>query len=219
MKNKIAKIISLITVAPIMALGLLTLLYFSSNSFHNLTHYLFAIIYLTVLPILAYPLQKVLPRFKDKGRKGQRELAFIMVILGYTLGIISAFVLKAPIQYLIIYLAYFLSGISLALINKLSKVKASGHACGVAGPIVMSIYLLGGYTWFFILLIPIVFWSRLTMGRHTIQRTYSRITSSYPRYFFISHHYSLETIYKLPTKDDPNKQLLSIVLSSFLVLG
>lgn len=169
MKNKIAKIISLITVAPIMALGLLTLLYFSSNSFHNLTHYLLAIIYLTVLPILAYPLQKLLPSFKGKGRKGQRELAFIMVILGYTLGIISAFVLKAPIQYLIIYLAYFLSGLSLALINKLSKVKASGHACGVAGPIVMSIYLLGGYTWFFILLIPIVFWSRLIMGRHTIQ--------------------------------------------------
>jgi hypothetical protein len=168
MKKEIAKIIGLITVAPIMAFGMLTLLYFTGNdNFSNLGHYLLAIIYLTVLPILAYPLQKILPKFKDEGRAGQRKLAFIMVVFGYTLGIISALILKAPAQYLLIYLAYFLSGIILALINKLSKTKASGHACGVVGPIVMCIYLLGGYAWFFVLLMPIVFWSRLTMGRHT----------------------------------------------------
>lgn len=169
MKNKIAKLISFATVAPVMAFAMLTILYFfGSTPFHNLSNYVLAAVYLTLLPILAYPLQKVLPKFKDKGRSGQRELAFIMVILGYTLGMISALVFKAPAQYLMIYLAYFLSGAGLALINKLSKLKASGHACGVTGPIVMCIYLLGGYSWIFIILIPIVFWSRMKMGRHTL---------------------------------------------------
>jgi hypothetical protein len=170
MKNRIAKLISFATVAPVMAFVMLTVLYFLGNGlFHSLSNYVLAVVYLTVLPILAYPLQKVLPKFKDKGRKGQRELAFIMVILGYTLGMISALVFKASAQYLMIYLAYFLSGASLALINKLSKVKASGHACGVTGPVVMSIYLLGGCSWAFIILIPIVFWARIKMGRHTLK--------------------------------------------------
>ncbi len=153
-----------------MAFAMLTVLYFlGSTPFHSLSNYILAVVYLTVLPILAYPLQKVLPKFKDKGRSGQRELAFIMVILGYTLGIISALIFRAPAQYLMIYLAYFLSGASLALINKLSKVKASGHTCGITGPVVMSIYLLGGYSWSFIILIPIVFWARMKMGRHTLR--------------------------------------------------
>ena len=170
MKKELAKIISLVTVAPVMAFAVLTLLYFAGgNNFHNLAQYALAIFYLMVLPILAYPLQKVLPRFKEKGRSGQRELAFIMVILGYTLGMISAFVFRAPAEYMIIYFAYFLSGASLALINKFSKIRASGHACGVMGPIVTCIYFLGRYSWFLLFLMPIVFWSRMTMGRHTLR--------------------------------------------------
>jgi hypothetical protein len=173
MKNKTAELISFATVAPVMAFAMLTVLYFGgSSSFHSLSDYILAVVYLTVLPILAYPLQKVLPQFKEKGRKGQRELAFIMVILGYTLGMASALVFRAPAQYLMIYLAYFLSGASLALINKLSKVKASGHACGVTGPVVMSIYLLGGYSWISVILIPIVFWARMKMGRHTLKELF-----------------------------------------------
>ncbi|MFA6940682.1 MAG: hypothetical protein WCQ54_06810 [Clostridiaceae bacterium] len=170
MEKKTAKIISYITIAPVMAFGMLTLLYFTHNcDFKGLTHYIFSVIYLTVLPILAYPMQKILPKFKDKGRDGQRKLAFIMVVLGYTLGIISALILKAPKNYLTIYLGYFLSGIILTLINKLLKIKASGHACGVMGPVLICIYFIGKYSWLFLLLIPIVFWSRLTMGRHTLR--------------------------------------------------
>ncbi|MDV3429060.1 MAG: hypothetical protein LIR50_18870, partial [Bacillota bacterium] len=48
-------------------------------------------------------------------------------------------------------------------------IKASGHACGVMGPVLICIYFLGKYSWFFLLIIPIVFWSRLKMGRHTLR--------------------------------------------------
>lgn len=171
MKKNIAKIISYITVAPVLAFFMLTILYLARrHEFQGVTHYLLSVFYLTVLPILAYPLQKILPEFKDKGRDGQRKLAFIMVVLGYTLGMASALLLKSTINYLTIYLAYFMSGIILTVINKLFKIKASGHACGVMGPVVLCIYFIGNYCWLFLLLLPIVFWSRLMMGRHTLKQ-------------------------------------------------
>lgn len=170
MEKKAAKIISYITIAPVLAFGMFTLLYFTRRSdFQGLAYYILSVIYFTVLPISAYPIQKFLPKFKDKGRDGQRKLAFIMVVIGYTLGIISALLLKAPKNYLTIYIAYFLSGVILTLINKLLKIKASGHACGVMGPVLICIYFIGKYSWFFLLIIPIVFWSRLKMGRHTLR--------------------------------------------------
>jgi len=170
MKEKSAKIISYVTIAPVMAFCMLTFLYFAdSRHFQNSTYYILAVICLTVIPILAYPVQPLLPQFKDEGRNGQRKLAFIFVILGYTLGITSAFVFNAPEPYLIIYISYFLSGLILTIVNKLLKIKASGHACGVMGPIIICIYFFGNYSWLFLLLLPIVFWSRMKIGRHTLK--------------------------------------------------
>ncbi|MBC3887995.1 hypothetical protein GH810_06700 [Acetobacterium paludosum] len=170
MKAKAAKIISIITIAPIMSFCMFSFLYVAdSGHFQNLTNYLLAVICFAFIPILAYPLQKFLPKFKDKGRDGQRKLAFIFVILGYTLGLISAFIAKAPIQYLMIYISYFLSGLILTFVNKILKIKASGHACGVMGPVVVCIYFLGNFSWLFLLLLPIVFWARMKIGRHTLK--------------------------------------------------
>ena len=40
----------------------------------------------------------------------------------------------------IIYLEYLLCGIGMLLLNKAFKVKASGHACGIVGPMLLFIY-------------------------------------------------------------------------------
>lgn len=96
--------------------------------------------FLCVLPILAYPLQKYIPHFKDKGREGQRSLAMIFSAVGYLLGTLVAFITGAPAELKIIYLEYLLCGIAMLVLNKAFKLKASGHACGIVGPILLMIY-------------------------------------------------------------------------------
>jgi Mn2+/Fe2+ NRAMP family transporter len=73
--TKLSKIIRVVTVAPLMALLMLLILGSGDASFFGgLLHFLLAVIFLTIFPVLAYPLQPFFPSFKDKGR-GQRTLA------------------------------------------------------------------------------------------------------------------------------------------------
>lgn len=166
--QKLAKVISILTVAPLMALVLLSWLYCADPVlFGGLFQYLLAVLFLVVLPIFAYPLQKILPPFRSQGRPGQRKLAFFMAVLGYTLGIVCAAIARAPKTLWLIYLTYFFSGILLTLLNRVTKVRASGHACGVAGPIALLIYMRGAPALPMLLLLPLVYWARLAMKRHT----------------------------------------------------
>ena len=166
--QKLAKVISILTVAPLMALVLLSWLYCADPAlFGGLFQYLLAVLFLVVLPILAYPLQKILPPFRSQGRPGQRKLAFLMAVLGYTLGIVCAAIARAPKALWLIYLTYFFSGILLTLLNRLTKVRASGHACGVAGPVALLIYMRAAPSLPMLLLLPLVYWARLAMKRHT----------------------------------------------------
>ena len=67
----------------------------------------------------------------------------------------------------LIYLEYLVSGLLILAFNKCFHLKASGHACGVAGPLALLIYFrvpvlipgcfVLGFTW----------WASLHMKRHT----------------------------------------------------
>ncbi len=165
-----AKTVGYITVAPVVAFGALTMLFFGAQKqFGNLTNYLLALFNLTILPLLAYPIQLIIPRLRAGGRAVQRKMAFVAAVLGYTLGIISAALLHASHGFWTLYIAYFSSGAVLAFINKVLKIKASGHACGVAGPVLMCVWYLGGFYVLLALMIPLVFWARLRQGRHTLR--------------------------------------------------
>lgn len=167
LKQHLAKIIRVVTVPPVMALLLLIVLYFAKEDFFgNTLNLTLAILFLVGLPILAYPIQPIIPHFKDKGRDGQRSLAMWMASGGYILGIITAAFLPVSDYLLIIYLTYLFSGVSLVLLNKVFKIKASGHACGVAGPVFSLIYFIGPWLLFGILIIAAVFWASLSMKRH-----------------------------------------------------
>jgi hypothetical protein len=89
-----------------------------------------------------------------------------MASLGYIGGLTTALFLPVSKYLLIIYLTYLISGISLVLLNKVFKIKASGHACGVAGPVFSLIYFLGPWMLFGLLLLPGVYWASLRMDRH-----------------------------------------------------
>ena len=123
------------------AAALLIIVYIShANYFGSTWHLVGALFFLTVLPTLAYPLQKYIPKYKDRAREGQRSLAMIFSFLGYLLGTVVAFIFSAPTELKIIYLEYLLCGIGMLLLNKAFKVKVSGHACGIVGPVLLFVY-------------------------------------------------------------------------------
>jgi len=66
--NKIHKMIRILTVAPFMAIITLSiLLIFRKEVYPNLWYYLFSLCFLGLLPLLAYPLQRFIPPFKNQG--------------------------------------------------------------------------------------------------------------------------------------------------------
>ncbi len=166
--KKLTYAIRVITVAPFMALVMLLILYFRDPMlFGSLAEFLLLVLFLVVLPLLAYPLQPLIKRFKYKGREGQRTLALIFAVAGYFLGCLFAALLGAPQNVWFIYLSYMLSGSFVALFNKVFHFRASGHACGVSGPFMLLVYFGQpiGYIGFAVL---VLVWAvSLYMKRHT----------------------------------------------------
>lgn len=139
--EKVFKIIRKITIPPVFAASLLIIVYIThTNYLGSIWHLFGALFFLSVLPTLAYPMQRFFKKYKDRGREGQRSLAMIFSFVGYLLGTLTAFVFSAPIELKIIYLEYLLCGIGMLLLNKVFKIKASGHACGIVGPVLLFLY-------------------------------------------------------------------------------
>ncbi|HEX2937307.1 MAG TPA: hypothetical protein VHO66_00100 [Ruminiclostridium sp.] len=164
----IAKVCRIVTVAPFMAGTMLVVLFINNPVvFGNSAFFAAALVFLTVLPLLAYPLQPLFSHYRSKGREGQRTLAMLFAAAGYVLGCALAFIAHAPNSLKIIFLSYLFSAILIILFNKLIHVRASGHACGVAGPFAILVFF--GQLAGFLGIIPlvIVWWSSLKAKRHT----------------------------------------------------
>jgi len=168
MLKKAAKIIRVITVAPFMALVMLLALYISEPSFYGgLLNFILTVLFLVIFPLLAYPLQPLIRGYKDKGREGQRSLAIVFAVAGYVFGCLSALLFQAPISICIIYFSYLLSGALVLITNKVFHYKASGHACGIAGPSILLVYFGQLYGYAGIAVLVIAWLSSLYMKRHT----------------------------------------------------
>jgi hypothetical protein len=156
-----------ITVVPIVAFGVVTALYIADKGIFSTYWYLFSLLFLSLIPISAYGLKNVFPAYKNSGRSGERKLAFIFGTISFTLGTVFCFIFKAPDVVKTIFLAYMISSILLSISNAVIKLKSSGHACGVSGPLLLIVFFLGYKLWYVFLLLPVVFWARLKMERHT----------------------------------------------------
>lgn len=170
-KLKIAKLFRILTLAQILALATLCTMFAYDSQWFGDSALLFslAIIFLTVLPISAYPLQPIVPGFRGRGREGQRSLAMLFAVGGYILGCITNLFFNAPAVLWLVYLEYLLSGLIILVFNKVFHLRASAHACGVAGPAVMLAYL--GITPALIVgavLYALSLWGSLVMKRHTL---------------------------------------------------
>lgn len=170
--DKVFRILRIVTVPPVFALVfLLTVFFMQPAPFLSVGQLLCGLFFLGVLPILGYALQKYIPYFRDKGREGQRSLAMIFSASGYLLGLITAFVTKAPLALILIYLEYLLCGIAMLIFNKGFHLKASGHACGIVAPVLLLVYFklylpsaIGA-----LLIIPVMV-SSVKTKRHTLRQ-------------------------------------------------
>ena len=165
----VAKIIRASAVPAVWVGLLLTSLYFFEEGIFNSAHQLWlSVAFLGLIPMAAYVLAPLLPKFKDKGAEGKRNLAFIFTFFGYTAGILYGIFAEVSEQLMFIFVVYFLSYIMLLISNKIVKFRASGHACGLFGPVILFAYFLGVH--FAIpsfILLWLVSWASLFLKRHT----------------------------------------------------
>lgn len=68
-------------------------------------------------------MQKIIPKLNAKGRDGQRSLAFVMSIIGYTISVIYGLIMKSGKETMLIFLTYLFSVIILTFFNKVVHVK------------------------------------------------------------------------------------------------
>lgn len=168
-KAKTARFVRAVTVPPALVCALLLILFFSRRSlFSGVAALLWSLALLVLVPLFAYPLAALLPGWEKKGREGERNLAFVMNFAGYTAALLYGLFTRVSAGLLLIYWTYFLSVAVLLLLNKVIRLRASGHACGIAGPLILLCWFFG---WAGILPCAAVFaavvWSSLTLKRHT----------------------------------------------------
>lgn len=168
-RERIAKAIRVLSVPPVMVSVLILILAFSKDGiFRNTSEIIVSIVLLGFVPVLAYVFNGVLPGFKKQGREGQRKLAFITNLIGYSAALLWALVSDVENSLLLICLTYFLSVIILTICNKAFHYRASGHACSFTGPLVLLIYFLGWKVTVPCLLIAVlIIWSSVYLKRHT----------------------------------------------------
>lgn len=170
-KERAAKVIRILSIPPIMISALVIILYFfCENYFRGASDIVIALLLLGVVPILAYPLQKVIPSFKEKGREGQRKLAFITNLIGYTAAFLWALISKTEEGLLLICSTYFFSVVLLTICNVL-HFKASGHASSFTGPLLVLVYALGWKVIVPCVLVAVaIIWSSIELKRHTMKQ-------------------------------------------------
>ena len=139
--ERFCKITRILTLAPLLAIFSLTAIALMKNGvFPTVWHYIYTVAFLGILPLLAYPAQKITPYFKDKGRSGQRLLAMIFAVAGYVLSVVVNIFTSCTADMWLISLEYLISGVLILFFNKVLKIKISAHGCGSAGPIFLLLY-------------------------------------------------------------------------------
>ncbi|MEZ0537504.1 hypothetical protein ACAG39_09705 [Caldicellulosiruptoraceae bacterium PP1] len=175
MKKKIAYIVSVIFTVPFVAFFVFTIMWVDNpnkNYNNNFYYYINSLLFFSLIPYVTYILTRFTKKYKQKGREFERKLAFIFSFLGYFLGILSLLFLSKPTKSMItLYLSYFISAIILTITNKVFHFKASGHSCGITGPIIALNFYSGIKTVWMLIFIPIVIWSRIEIKRHDLKQS------------------------------------------------
>ncbi|MDD3122446.1 MAG: hypothetical protein PHC62_02900 [Candidatus Izemoplasmatales bacterium] len=166
--KKIAKIIRIITIPPFSAMLLNIIIYFTfPNSFNNIWELLLIILVTGLIPVLAYPYQALFHPIKNMDeRDASRKLSIIFSIVSYSIGFLISLIFDFTYIQTLVYYTYFFSGVFMGLFNFILHIKASGHLCGISGPVAVLIYSLGVHYLFLIGIVLLVVWSSIYLKRH-----------------------------------------------------
>lgn len=168
-KDILAKIIRAFAVPPtFVAIMSITMYFVVPSAFRNVGDLIALLCALAVLPALAYPLAAVIPSVKEKGRSGSRRLAFVTSAVGYISGTVYAFATNVSRELKFIFCGYLIALVLLTVFNKLCGLKASGHACGIVGPLLYSVCFFG-YKWIApcVIVCIAVVWASVYRKSHT----------------------------------------------------
>lgn len=165
----LSKAVRILTVPPVLVSVFVFILYkLRDDVFYAPSEIIITLLCLALFPVLAYPVSYIIPALRRGGRKSQRNLAFILSFIGYSAALIVGLVCRYSENLISIILTYELSVLILLLFNKGLKIKASGHACSVAGPAAVCTMFFG---WKGALIglavLMIVFWASLKSKRHS----------------------------------------------------
>lgn len=101
--------------------------------------------------------------------RAERPMPALFLLAAFVALLITLALLRAPPNLLLLTLSMGLASAAVALVTLF--VKASAH-CTVAGHAAAAgIILLGPPGWMFVLPLPLVIWSRVTLGAHTAPET------------------------------------------------
>ena len=170
MKEKTAKIIRIITVPPVEAFAMLLILYWAKQAeFGNKVSLLMAILFLAIIPVCSYPVASG-RKNKECNREGQRNLAFVINFFSYLAAMLAGYCMGCSRALQWVLNDYFLSVLILTVINKVIKIRASGHACSCTLPYLILSYYLG---WMVVMICTILylveFWASIELKRHTVK--------------------------------------------------
>jgi len=172
-KKKFAELISDFAYAPIISIPVFALInYYLLNSYEFILTTIVCTIFACIMPILL-----VLWWLKGKNGKdeeidmdiperSERNYPLLLVILSYAIGCLVLYFLNAPTITTVLMFCYFSNTLVVFFINLYWKI--SIHSMGVAGPAAALIYVFGSYGILFMLIIPLVMWSRLYLKEHTL---------------------------------------------------
>lgn len=166
-----AKWVRVLTTPQISAIALVTLLAVQRpEMFRGIWDYSVSVFFLGIFPLLAYPIAHIIPTTRSMGREGERGLAFIFCLLGYLILYLYGLCFSVDRQLFLLFETYFFSGLILAAVDVCFHIKASGHACGTTGTILLAGGVLGWqWSMIFVLVFLLSAWASLTMERHTTQ--------------------------------------------------
>ena len=102
----------------------------------------------------------------DMSVRSERERVFGIFVLFYAIGTIVLWWLNAPLLMTATMAGYTAASLITQYITRYWKI--STHALGIVAPLIVMIYLFGWQPVPFLVLIPIVGWSRVFLRAHTV---------------------------------------------------
>ena len=169
-KNKIAKLISIITQPPIVSIPTFAIInYFLLGYNNSLVITMICWIFGAFLPITtSLILIRKMHTDMDITDRTKRTLPLFFAVCSYLVGFLVLSSMGAPALTTALMLIYSSNTLIILFINLSWKI--SIHTMGVAGPTVALTYLFGVPGLLFGLLIPLVMWSRVKLKKHTISQ-------------------------------------------------